>query len=261
MNKNKVLFMGRKSVAAKCLRYLLEREDVDVVGVLTDSHLSVSPTAEVASANGIRIYEFEEALREIDAGNLHFDLGLSMLYWRKLKGGFLDHPRKGIINFHPAILPDFKGTAGYNLAILEGLSEWAVSAHYVDEEIDTGGIIEVSRFPIDYNHETAQSLEHTSQEKLYQQFKRVVERAISSTGLLATHENSGGRYVSRREMEEMKEVRPGDDVLRKIRAFWFPPYDGAFVWINGHKCTLVDRYILESLADSGTSSLFTEPSS
>ncbi|HAJ43978.1 MAG TPA: formyl transferase, partial [Alcanivorax sp.] len=50
------------------------------------------------------------------------------------------------------------------------------------------------------------------------------------------------------------------DVERKIRAFWFPPYDGAYKVINGVKCTLVSRTILESLADPSTSSLFTQPS-
>ena len=40
-----VLFMGRKPVAAKALAWLLERDDVSVVGVITDSHLAVSPTS------------------------------------------------------------------------------------------------------------------------------------------------------------------------------------------------------------------------
>ena len=48
-----------------------------------------------------------------------------------------------------------------------------------------------------------------------------------------------------------------DDIARKARAFWFPPYDGAFIEIGGQKYTLVDRTILESLADPSSSSLFT----
>ena len=44
----KILFMGRKQVAADALSYLLTLENVEVVGVLTDSHLDVSPTSDVA---------------------------------------------------------------------------------------------------------------------------------------------------------------------------------------------------------------------
>ena len=57
-------------------------------------------------------------------------------------------------------------------------------------------------------------------------------------------------------MEAMKEIKDGDDVSRKVRAFWFPPYDGAFVKINDKKFTLVDNFILSTLSDPDASSLF-----
>ena len=138
--------------------------------------------------------------------------------------------------------------------------KWAVTAHYVDECIDTGKIIEKYYFDIDYHDETAQSLERISQEHLYTQFVRVVGKALSQMNLLPAVDNKGGRYVSRLEMESLKEVKPTDDVSRKIRAFWFPPYDGAYMMVNGVKCTLVDRKILNALSDVSNSSLFTNKS-
>lgn len=255
--KTKVLFLGRKPVAAKCLDYLLGRDDVDIQGVLTDSHLSVSPTSEVARENNLRLYTFDEALNDLAAGKLCFDLGFSVLYWRRLKEGFLSIPERGIINFHPAPLPEYKGTAGYNMAVLDELSEWGVSAHYVDESIDTGDIIEVDTFGICDKTETAKSIEKSCQNVLFEQFLRVSDAALNSPITLPVKSNVGGRYISRNEMESMKQVMPGDDVERKIRAFWFPPYDGAYIMINGVKCTLVDRAILNQLADQDSSSLFT----
>ncbi|TCS72473.1 methionyl-tRNA formyltransferase [Sulfuritortus calidifontis] len=252
-----VLFMGRKPVAAQALTWLSKRDDVKVTGVITDSHLAVSPTRDVAQRLGISVLSREEMEEQVQSGKLQVDLAFSMLYWQKIRAPLLQACSRGVINFHPAPLPDYKGTAGYNLAILEGLDHWAVSAHYVDQDIDTGALIEVSRFPIDIDYETAQSLERKSQSELFTQFQRVAEQAIRSPRILPTVPNVGGRYVSRQEMEAMKEMRPGDDVLRKIRAFWFPPYDGAYVVINGVKCTLVSPQILHSLADSTVSSLFT----
>ena len=55
-----VLFMGRKPVAAKALAWLLGRDDVSVVGVVTDSHLAVSPTSEVARDASVPILSREE---------------------------------------------------------------------------------------------------------------------------------------------------------------------------------------------------------
>lgn len=252
--------MGRKKVAARCLEYLLSRSDCEVIGVLTDSHLEVSATSDVARRSGLPLMTLEQAQNEHSEGNLEFDLGISMLYWRKIKGALLSAAPRGIINFHPAPLPLYKGTAGYNLAILEGLLEWATTAHYIDESIDTGSIIDVSRFPISAHFETAQTLEKRCQEVLYNQFKTITEKALINKALLDTIPNGPGRYVSRVEMEEMKRVMPGDDLEKKIRAFWFPPYHGAFIEIGGKRYTLVSQEILSQLADPGSSSLFSSQS-
>ena len=252
----KVLFMGRKQVSANCLRYLFSLQNVEIVGVLTDSHLMGSPTAEVAKELGLDLFDYDAALSKMKAGELDFDFGVSILYWRKLKEEFLSLPRLGVINFHPAPLPEYKGTAGYNLAILEAKTKWAVTAHYVDSDIDTGAIIEKLEFPIDEMKETALTLEKTSMQHLGSLVRKVLLQVVDKNCLLDAVPNVGGRYVSRSEMEAMKEVRPGDDIDRKIRAFWFPPYDGAYQVINGKKYTLVNREILESVAPQGATSLF-----
>lgn len=260
MGTTKILFMGRKPVAAKCLEHILQRSDVTVCGVLTDSHLEISPTSDIARQHNIPLYTFESALEKMNAGSLTFDLGISVLYWRKLRDAFLTIPPLGVINFHPAPLPQYKGTAGYNMAILDGLDFWASTAHYIDAGIDTGAIIDVSKFPICPETETAKSLEATSQDVIYKQFLAVVDNALQADKKLPTTSNVGGVYISRKEMEAMKEIKPGDDINRKIRAFWFPPYHGAFIMLNGEKYTLVNPFILESLADKNNSSLFTEKS-
>lgn len=254
----KVLFMGRKPVAAKCLEQILARPDVEVVAVLTDNHLKVSPTSEVARKHAIPLLRFNEALKACENGTLDFDLGVSMLYWRKLRGALLSAAPRGIVNFHPAPLPDYKGVGGYNLAILDARDEWACTAHYVDEEIDTGEIITLERFPMDPEAETARTLEAKSQPALFDLFTTVFEQLVQNTERLPTSPNKGGRHLNRVELEEMKRIDPEkDDIARKARAFWFPPYDGAFIEIDGQKFTLVDRSILESLADPSSSSLFT----
>lgn len=256
-----LLFCGRKDVSARCLDYLAGRDDVNIVGVLTDSHLADSPTAAKARALELPLFEHDRVPQLVAEGALRFDLCVSMLYWRILKGCFIEHPRLGAINFHPAPLPQYKGCGGYNLAILEGREDWAVSAHYVDEGIDSGPIIEVDYFPISRATETASTLEWICRGKLLEQFVRVIEHVMDSGSLLATTENAGGTYTSRSEMEEMKRIREGDDISRKIRAFWFPPYDGATIQVSGKPYTLIDEFILKSLAPEDSTSLFTENSS
>lgn len=254
----KTLFMGRKKVAANCLEWLSASSDFDVAGVVTDSHLGESCTSQVAERLGIPLLDYDSAYKLAGSGDI--DLGISVLYWRKLKGELLFRRSKyGCINFHPAILPEYKGCAGYNIAILEGLLKWGSSCHYVDEEIDTGGIIDVVDFSIDDACETAKSLEVKTLSAMERQFKKIMNRLLnSSAGYLETVPNVGGRYFSRNDMEEMKRIAPGDDPERKARAFYFPPYDGAWVEVNGQRVNVIPESVLRSLADPLQSSLFTE---
>jgi len=239
--------MGRKDVAARALRWLHEN-GFDIAAVLTDSHLSGSPTTAVARSLGLRVMSLEEAREEIRTGELYFDLGVSVVYWRIIPDDVIEAATLGVINFHPAPLPDYKGTAGYNVAILEGLDTWGVTAHYVDAGIDTGPIIEVDRFSIDVQRETAQSLEATSMMRMSEQFARIISATRARGARLETTPNEGGTYISRDEMEQMKVISPGDDLDRKIRAFWFPPYSGATVFVDGAPYTLVNQQILEAIA-------------
>jgi methionyl-tRNA formyltransferase len=69
-----------------------------------------------------------------------------------------------------------------------------------------------------------------------------------------------GRYVSRADFEKLRRIQPDDSaeiIARKIRAFWYPPNSGAAVVIDGKEFTLIDKNILDSLADnrSGRTSL------
>jgi methionyl-tRNA formyltransferase len=175
------------------------------------------------------------------------DVVISFLYWRLIREPLLSLGRIGCLNFHPAPLPDMRGVGGYNVAVLEGMSEWGVSCHFVDAELDTGDIVEVERFPIDPGTATALSVDVDSQEHLYELFQRVMRRVLAGEELPRTPQREG-RYVSREEFEAMRRVRPGDDLDRKLRAFWYPPYPGAVIEVDGRDLTLVDDRLLADLA-------------
>jgi len=175
------------------------------------------------------------------------DLVISFLFWRRIREPVLSLGRIGCLNFHPAPLPDMRGVGGYNVAVLEGMSEWGVSCHFVDAEFDTGDIVEVERFAIDPSTSTALSVDVDSQEHLYELFKRVMRRVLAGEELPRTPQGEG-RYVTREEFDAMRRVRPGDDPDRKLRAFWYPPHPGALVDVDGHDLTLVNEGLLAELA-------------
>jgi len=183
-----------------------------------------------------------------DAPPADVDVVISFLFWRLIREPLISLGRVGCLNFHPAPLPDFRGLGGYNVAILEGVEEWGVSCHFVDERFDTGDLVEVERFPIDPD-ETAFSLDLRSQARLVGLFRRVIERVMAGEELQRTPQGPG-RYVTREEFEALRVVRPGDDLQRKLRAFWYPPHPGAVVDVDGRRLTLVDERLLEEVADA-----------
>lgn len=248
--------MGRKKYSAELLEWTLE-QGIEVEAVVTDSHFSNSPTALKAHSLNLPVISMEEAEETVMNKNNRIDLVVSYLFWKKIRKPLIRGPKYGCINFHPAILPDWRGTAGYNIAILNKLSEWGATAHYVDEEIDTGNIIKIYKFNFDYRIETAHSLEEKTQKIQMELYKSVLldlkeGKVINSV----TQSSEAGTYISREQMEDMKKIdSENDDIDLKIQAFWFPPYTGAYVEIEGKKYTLINDFILNRLKDKDITSI------
>jgi methionyl-tRNA formyltransferase len=176
------------------------------------------------------------------------DLVVSFLYPRLIREPLLSLGRIGCLNFHPAPLPDFRGVGGYNVAVLEQLREWGASCHFVDEHFDTGDLVEVERFPIDPDAHTAFSLDIETGQHLVGLFGKVIDHALAG-GELRREPQGEGRYVSGEDLERLRVVRPGDDLERKLRAFWYPPYPGAVIEVGGRVLTLVDDALLAEVGD------------
>lgn len=245
----KMIFMGRKKYAAEMLEWTVKK-GIEVIAVCTDNQFVNSDTALMAKTLKIPVISMEDAEKIVTERN-DIDFVASYLYWRKIRAPLIEKPKYGCINFHPAILPDWRGTAGYNIAILNRLNTWGATAHYVNENIDTGKIIKIYDFKFDYRLETAKSLEEKTQKIQMELYKSVMLDVIDK-GILPSVEQStdNGVYISRAQMENMKRIDvENDDIDLKIRAFWFPPYNGAYIVLNGKKYTLINEDILNTLSE------------
>ena len=163
----RVVFMGTPDIAATCLQKILA-DGFEVVGVYTQPDrpkgrgmkMVASPVKEVALAAGIPVFQPEnfreeetvEALRALKP-----DVCAVVAYGRILPQKVLDVPKYGCINIHASVLPKYRGSAPYQWAVLDGLTETGVTAMYLCREMDAGDIIDVSKTPIGEN-ETAGEL-------------------------------------------------------------------------------------------------------
>ena len=163
----RVVFMGTPDIAATCLKQILA-DGFEVVGVYTQPDrpkgrgmkLVASPVKEVALSAGIPVFQpdsfrEEETVEQLRA--LKPDICAVVAYGRILPQKVLDVPTFGCINIHASILPQYRGSAPYQWAVLDGRAETGVTAMYLCREMDAGDMIDVSKTPIGEN-ETAGEL-------------------------------------------------------------------------------------------------------
>ena len=166
----RVVFMGTPDIAATCLKKIIA-DGFDVVGVYTQPDrpkgrgmkMVYSDVKEVALANNLPVFQPEnfrddETVEQLKA--LQPDVVAVVAYGRILPQRVLDIPVKGCINIHASILPKYRGSAPYQWAVLDGLTETGVSAMYLVREMDAGDIIEVSKTPIGENETAGQLCSH-----------------------------------------------------------------------------------------------------
>ncbi len=247
--------MGRKPESIKALEFLIEKGFEIACVVAIPTHVPViwkKRLCQYAESRKLPITDDKGIYRWISSGKIgDIDIVVSYLYPYKVKKPLLNIPKIGAINFHPAPLPELRGLGGYNIAILEDFTYYGVSAHYMSEEIDAGDIIKVLRFPINPEKETAFSLEKKTRPYLLKLFYEVM-LDIKKHGKPEGVPQKGGRYISRREFEKMKVVNyddPPELIEKKIRAFFYPPYEGAVIELNDRRYTLLSEEILRDIGE------------
>lgn len=178
------------------------------------------------------------------------DLVISYLFPDRLQLPLLALPRMAAINLHPGPLPEYGGLAGYNYAILDERDTYAVTAHHMEESFDTGDIILRKDFPFDWRLMTALDLERMSRPYLLSTFQEVVHMIELGRALPRVPQGKT-QYTNKEEFEASKRIDlekdSPKDVEKKARAFWYPPYEGAYVVSGGARFTVIPENKLQEL--------------
>lgn len=154
----RIVYMGTPDFAVEPLSKLVEG-GYNIVGVITmpdkpigrhQNELSASPVKKYAVEHGLRVLqpaklkdpEFVEELRSLQA-----DLQIVVAF-RMLPEVVWNMPRYGTFNLHAALLPQYRGAAPINWAIINGDTETGITTFFLDHDIDTGSIIQRVPVPI-----------------------------------------------------------------------------------------------------------------
>ena len=154
----RIVFMGTPDFAVPSLAKLVDN-GYNVVGVVTmpdkaigrhHDVLQSSPVKQYAVNHNIPVLQPEKLKDEefLSAlSNLKADLQIVVAF-RMLPQVVWGMPRLGTFNLHAALLPQYRGAAPINWAIINGDKETGITTFFLDENIDTGRIILQERIPI-----------------------------------------------------------------------------------------------------------------
>jgi methionyl-tRNA formyltransferase len=242
MNKIKVVFMGTPEFAVPSLEMLVNN-GVDVVAVVTapdkpqgrGQKVLFSPVKECAVRHKIPVLqpknlkspEFVEQLEAFRA-----DLQVVVAF-RMLPETVWSMPPEGTFNLHASLLPQYRGAAPINWAVINGEKETGVTTFFLKHEIDTGSIIFQEKESIS---------EDDTAGTLYQRLMHKGASLVLKT--VNTIEAGGVNAVPQKEVTPVKHApkifketcevnwdQPATSVRNFVRGLC--PYPGAWTAING----------------------------
>lgn len=154
----RILFMGTPEFALFSLKALVEAGE-RVVGVVTQTDkpkgrgytLTPPPVKVYAEEKGIPVYQpktlrdeaFAALLSEIDP-----ELIVVAAFGKILPANVLDYPKLGCINIHGSLLPEYRGAAPMQRAIIDGKKETGITTMMMDVGLDTGDMLLTATLPI-----------------------------------------------------------------------------------------------------------------
>ena len=150
MEKLRIIFMGTPDFAVGILDFILKK-NYEVVGVITAADkpagrgqtIKYSAVKEYALANNLHLLQptnlkDENFLTELKSLNANLQV---VVAFRMLPKVVWEMPKLGTFNLHASLLPDYRGAAPINWAIINGDSKTGVTTFFIDDKIDTGAMI------------------------------------------------------------------------------------------------------------------------
>lgn len=245
-DQKRVVFIGGLDDGRMAVELLDQHKAVNLVGayVLKDDYED--------KVSGFRFFDdlvAEEKLFKIrqikyyadKIAALEPDLILVVGFSQIIPKTILDIPPLGVIGFHSAVLPGRRGNSPIIWAMIDGLQESGVTMFYMDEDIDSGDIIDLERFSIETD-EYADSVLHKADLATLRLLERNLDSILDGSVEPIKHDMRDSIYTRKRTPAdgEIDWSRPAEEIARLIRAL-APPYPMAHTFGGDGIPILIER--------------------
>lgn len=210
----RIVYMGTPEFAVESLKRLVEG-GYNIVGVITmpdkpmgrhGSVLQLSPVKQYAVSQGLKVLQPEKLKNEefvAELRSLNADLQIVVAF-RMLPEVVWSMPRLGTFNLHASLLPQYRGAAPINWAVINGDTETGITTFFLKHEIDTGEIIDQVRVPI---------ADTDNVEVVYERLMRLGGDLVLKT-VDAILEGSV-KTIPQEELAQVGELRPAPKIFKE----------------------------------------------
>lgn len=247
MEKLRIVFMGTPEFAVGVLDTIL-KNNYEVVGVITATDkpagrgqkIQYSAIKEYSVANNLRLLQptnlkDESFLDELKSLNANLQV---VVAFRMLPEAVWKMPKLGTFNLHASLLPNYRGAAPINWAIINGETKTGVTTFFIDDKIDTGAMIMSNEEYINKD-ETAGTLHDRLMNlgcKTVVQTLKIIEESTVVATIQPKNAEIKTAYKLNRENCKIDFSKPGLEIYNLIRglspypAAWCTFQDGTQEW-------------------------------
>ena len=239
----RIVFMGTPQFAVKTLDAIFNSKH-EVVGVVTSTDkpagrgrkIQQSDVKQYATKNNIRLFQPEKLKNKNfinDLKVLNADLFIVVAF-RMLPKIIWEIPKKGTVNLHASILPNYRGAAPINWAIINGEKESGVTTFFINEKIDAGDVLLIENTKIK-DGQTAGELH----DNLMEIGSKLIIRTISEieSGTLKSKKQiiSASQKIAPKLNRNNTEINWfKDDITIKQFILGLNPYPGAWTLLSNN---------------------------
>lgn len=244
--KIRIVFCGTPQFAVPTLKYLLAESAFEVVGAITQpdqprgrgQDVSFPPIKEAALAANVPVHQpkkirdprMETLLRELAP-----DCMVIIAYGQIIPARLLGIPKLGWINLHASLLPNYRGAAPINWAIVNGEVRTGLTTMRIDEGMDTGDTLVRQEVAIG-EKETAGELTKRMAD-LGGQLMAATLLGLEDgtlTGKPQNHAEASYAPMLKKEDGRVDWQRPAIEIYNRMRGF--APWPGAYTTLRGESC-------------------------
>jgi methionyl-tRNA formyltransferase len=262
----RIVFCGTPALALPTLRQLIAQPDFQVVGVVTQPdrprgrgrETSLSPVKAAASQAGIPVYQPEKIRAEEPQAYFQQvapDVVVIIAYGQIIPARLIAIPRLGWINLHGSLLPNYRGAAPINWAIVNGETRTGLTTMQINAGLDTGPMLlkyETDIAPGETAPELAARLAEAGAPLMIETLRRLDRQEITAT----PQDDSQKTFAPplKKQDGRVDWSLPAQQIYNRIRGL--EPWPGTFTTFRGKTCHIWGRPGEQGIAgEPGTLSL------